>query len=177
MGLLPPVFRRAAQGVRLGTACLLGLLPGCQTEPPPAYLRLGGTAPALRDTPPSRALLVVFWATWCPPCREETPTLVKLAEHPPEGLRVIVFSHDAHLQDVEAFLDGPPAAGLHLRLDEGHAAARAFGVDALPASILVVEGRLTARFPGVRDWNSRSMRRLLERLLQEPPPAETAPSH
>ncbi|WP_083423157.1 redoxin family protein [Stigmatella aurantiaca] len=171
-------FRRAPGGLGLGVACWGGLLllPGCQNESPPAYVRLGGQAPAIADAPPSRALLVVFWASWCPPCREETPSLVKLAEQPPEGLRAVVFSHDAHLQDVEAFLGGPPGAGLHLRLDEGRAAARAFGVEALPASILVVDGRLTARFSGVRDWNSRAMRRLLERLLQEHRPAEGAPA-
>ncbi|WP_245767686.1 TlpA family protein disulfide reductase [Stigmatella erecta] len=149
-------------------------LPGCQSESLPAYVRLGGQAPALASAPPSRAWLVVFWASWCPPCREETPALVKLAEAPPEGLRVVVFSHDAHLQAVEAFLGGPPAAGLHLRLDEGHAVARAFGVDALPASILVVDGHLTARFSGARDWDSRAMRRLLERLLQERRPTGAA---
>ncbi|MFP2903682.1 TlpA family protein disulfide reductase [Pyxidicoccus sp. 3LFB2] len=153
---------------RVLALCLLVTASGCRTEPPPSYIRLEGTAPVLADAPVSRALLVVFWASWCPPCREETPQLLELATRPPEGLGVVVLSHDESLQAVEAFLGGPPAPSLHLRLDPGEATARAFGVDKLPTSILVVDGRLVARFPGPRDWSSRGMRRLLEKLAREP---------
>ncbi|WP_246137183.1 TlpA family protein disulfide reductase [Myxococcus llanfairpwllgwyngyllgogerychwyrndrobwllllantysiliogogogochensis] len=121
----------------------------------------------LADAPGSHALLVVFWASWCPPCREETPQLLSLAESPPEGLRVVVFSHDADLKAVESFFEGPPPSELRLRLDVGEKVAREYGVEQLPTSILVVEGQLVARFPGPRDWDSRAMRRLLERLTRE----------
>ncbi|WNG48130.1 TlpA family protein disulfide reductase [Archangium minus] len=175
--MLHPLLRALTRIIGPSVAALLVLLPGCRTEPPPSYIRLEGAAPTLTDAPTSQALLVVFWASWCPPCREETPGLLELAEKPPEGLRVIVFSHDAHLQAVEAFLGGPPAPELHLRLDEGHAVARSFGVDTLPASILVVDGRLVARFSGPRDWNSQAMRRLLEKLSREHPSRAPAPAH
>ncbi|MGE6757715.1 TlpA family protein disulfide reductase [Corallococcus coralloides] len=121
----------------------------------------------LADAPGPLALLVVFWASWCPPCREETPHLLSLAESPPEGLRVVVFSHDADLKAVESFFEGPPPPELRLRLDVGEKVAREYGVEQLPTSILVVEGQLVARFPGPRDWDSRAMRRLLERLTRE----------
>jgi cytochrome c biogenesis protein CcmG/thiol:disulfide interchange protein DsbE len=146
----------------------LVVLPSCRAEPPPSYLRVEGPAPVLQAAPTSRATLVVFWAAWCAPCREETPQLRALAEAPPEGLSVVVFSHDTGMKAVEDFLGGPAEAALHLRLDEGEAAARAFGVDKLPTSLLVVGGRLVARFQGPRDWNSRAMRRLLEKLIREP---------
>jgi cytochrome c biogenesis protein CcmG, thiol:disulfide interchange protein DsbE len=169
--MLHTPFREAARRIALsgGLLLLAGLLSGCRTEPPPSYLRLQGAAPALAGMPTSPALLVVFWASWCPPCRDETPALLALAETPPEGLQLAVFSHDAQLRDTEALLGGPPLPGLHLRLDEGKAAAHAFGVDTLPTSILVVEGQLAARFQGPRDWNSGAMRRLLEKLSREAP--------
>ncbi|MBA3439237.1 MAG: TlpA family protein disulfide reductase [Pyrinomonadaceae bacterium] len=40
-------------------------------------------------------LLVNFWATWCEPCRDEFPDLIKLdAEYRPRGLRFITVSLD-----------------------------------------------------------------------------------
>ncbi|NVJ15118.1 TlpA disulfide reductase family protein [Myxococcus sp. AM010] len=154
---------------------LLGLSPlawACKSEPPPAYVRLHEAAPALADVPPSRAVLVVFWATWCPPCRQETPQLVALAKAPPEDLQVVVFSHDETPQAVESFFEGPPPTTLHLRLDTGKQAGSAFGVEQLPVSVLVVDGGQVARFSGPRDWNARAMRRLLERLIRESHPLD-----
>ncbi|WP_338863608.1 TlpA disulfide reductase family protein [Myxococcus stipitatus] len=167
--MFPPRRRDLSRDLGLSALVLLlgVILSGCRTESTPSYIRLDGAAPSLQGTPDSRAVLVTFWATWCPPCRTETPSLVKLAEAPPEGLSVVVFSHDSDMKAVERFLSGPPTPALHLRLDEGLAAARAFGVGTLPTAILVVDGQLVARFSGSKDWNSQAMRRLLEKLTQE----------
>ncbi|MEP6923548.1 MAG: redoxin family protein [Pyrinomonadaceae bacterium] len=55
-----------------------------------------------------RPLLVNFWATWCPPCREEFPDLVKIdKEYRPQGLQFVTVSIDdlAEIErDVPAFL-------------------------------------------------------------------------
>ncbi|MFY1831126.1 TlpA family protein disulfide reductase [Myxococcus fulvus] len=170
------MMRRSHFGAGVAALLLSSPLTACRTEPPPpSYLRVEGPAPRLAEVPDSRALLVVFWATWCPPCRTETPQLVSLAEAPPDALRVVVFSHDTDVKAVEAYLEGPPPGALHLRLDEGHQVARAFGVDTLPQSFLVVDGRLVARFSGPREWDSRGMRRLLEKLIREHPPRASTP--
>jgi thiol-disulfide isomerase/thioredoxin len=45
--------------------------------------------------PGARATLVNVWATWCTPCREEFPDLVRLADtHREDGLRVLFVSAD-----------------------------------------------------------------------------------
>jgi cytochrome c biogenesis protein CcmG/thiol:disulfide interchange protein DsbE len=154
----------------LAAAVLLASLAGACAEPehrPPPYVRLDAPAPRLEDVPAARALLVVFWATWCLPCIAETPQLRALAEEPPEHLSVVVFGHDQDVSAVREFFAGDPPPSLNFRLDGDGAVARAFGVDKLPASFLVVEGQNMARFSGPRDWSSPAMRRLLRKLISE----------
>jgi thiol-disulfide isomerase/thioredoxin len=53
-----------------------------------------------------RWVLVDFWATWCPPCVEEMPYLVKLAEaYGPRGLAFLAVNQDGdgEIRDVEHF--------------------------------------------------------------------------
>jgi thiol-disulfide isomerase/thioredoxin len=59
-------------------------------------LDLEGLRKTLARNPASaRPLLVNLWATWCEPCREEFPDLVKLAsEFGPRGLEFAAISFD-----------------------------------------------------------------------------------
>lgn len=153
----------------LARLALLGaLLAGCRSEPAPDYVRLRGPAPIVPGVASQGGVLVVFWASWCPPCRAETPQLRALAEAPPSGLAVKLFSHDTGLEDIERYFAGPAPQALQLELDAGRRAAQAFGVEQLPVSILVVDGQLVARFEGPRDWSAPGTRRLLERLIRTP---------
>lgn len=140
----------------------------CGDLRPPPYTRLEGRAPAEWER--RGPVLVVFWASWCPPCVEELPGLRALARDPPAGMEVVTLAQDEPAP-LRAFFAGAPPPELGVVRDEGHALAGAFGVDELPAAFLVVDGELRARFSGPRDWGSRGMRRLLARLVSEASPA------
>lgn len=50
-------------------------------------------------------VLLDFWATWCPPCREETPGLVHLSQHLPSNDIVVVgISMDENQSAITAFV-------------------------------------------------------------------------
>jgi thiol-disulfide isomerase/thioredoxin len=68
-------------------------------DSPPSEIReidLDGLKKILqRDAKDTRPLLVNFWATWCDPCREEFPDLVKLdADYPSKRLNFVAVSLD-----------------------------------------------------------------------------------
>jgi len=52
-----------------------------------------------------KVTLVNFWATWCPPCREEIPALIKLQDVYRDQLQIIGVSFDeGSVDDVRAFV-------------------------------------------------------------------------
>jgi thiol-disulfide isomerase/thioredoxin len=144
---------------------MLALL-GCSEPAPPPYTRLDDMAPAIEGLP-SGPTLLVFWATWCPPCREELPSLRALARALPPGVAIVTYGEDDEEAPVREFFQGEPPPELRYRRDVGRHVATALGVDNLPAAFLLADGRLLARFDGSRSWNSLGMRRLLARLSEE----------
>lgn len=103
-------------------------------------------------------VLVHFWATWCPPCREELPALLEFAAS--SEVRVLAISVDPQWYDVREFLrrDPPP----EVVLATAPSAAGEFGVVTLPETFLVDStGHLRLRLPGARDWTSPALRELV----------------
>ncbi len=69
-----------------------------QSMPNVALEQLGGGTWRLADHR-GQAILINYWATWCGPCRTETPGLVRLARET-EGLAVVGISMDTGDREV-----------------------------------------------------------------------------
>ena len=83
-----------------------------------------------------KVVVVNFWATWCPPCREEMPTLQRVAASEPD---VIVLEVDLMEPGDKArsFLDSLGLDRLQPVLDGDGATTRRFGVLSLPSTFFV----------------------------------------
>jgi cytochrome c biogenesis protein CcmG/thiol:disulfide interchange protein DsbE len=98
---------------------------------------LDGAPLPVGDELGKQVVVLNFWATWCPPCREELPEFSKLATQFP-GKPVSFYSvcideeKDLIASVVNETTPKPPAA-----YDEGGAAATAYQVSFLPTTVLV----------------------------------------
>lgn len=110
--------------------------------------------------------LVHFWATWCPPCRKELPTLIDMARRDRRQLRVWAVSTDSAWAAVSQFLDD--SVPKTVVRDVGGRAARTFGVTGLPDSYLIdPHGRIVARFSGAQNWSSGEMQTMIDQIIRD----------
>ena len=99
--------------------------------------------------------LVNFWATWCPPCMEETPSLVDFAKKNQTQFLFISVSEDGAKRELETFLKAFPRLRQTalLVVDADQSVGRLFGVNKLPESFVyeASSGRVL-QISGATDW-------------------------
>lgn len=107
-----------------------------------------------------QVVLVNNWATWCPPCKAEMPTLAAYYnEHNPEGFTIIAIEAGEPLESVAQF-----ATDFNLKfpvwLDPDGASLNAFGNGNLPNSF-VIDRSGTVRYA----WTGEISRSMLEKYV------------
>jgi len=112
-------------------------------------------------------VLLNFWATWCPPCLEELPSLEALNHSmKSKPFSLVAISVDKEEGVVRKFLAelSRPLTFLVL-LDPSGESARRFGTDKFPESYLIGnDGRLIKKYVGALDWMSP---KILDEIDQE----------
>lgn len=114
-------------------------------------------------------VLVNFWATWCPTCREEMPALERLhARFRADGLVVLAIAIDPDGASAVVPFVAEHGLTYPVGLDPKMTVSDRFGVRALPSSFLVDRrGRLVARAFGPREWSSEAAYRAVTTLLAQ----------
>lgn len=133
----------------------------------PTWTDLNGrefTLDALRG----RVVVLNFWATWCLPCREEMPDLVRLqSEQALHGVQVVGASADP-IDQSEAVTDYARELELNFPVVVGATTSdmQAFGLGtALPATVVLDrDGEVVARFDGI--FKPKKLEAAVERALK-----------
>jgi thiol-disulfide isomerase/thioredoxin len=157
--------------------------PAASAKPTDAMLPMPAdlaTILAAVRAPGARAVLVNLWATWCDPCREEMPDLIRFYRaHRAEGLRLVLVSADdpESQKDVARFLTEAGAAGALAFIKTGDDMAFINGLDArwsgaLPASFLYDSRGAQRQF-----WPGRVTLPDLEAALAQIAPATKGAPH
>ena len=100
-----------------------------------------------------QVVVLNFWATWCPPCVEETPSLENFAEQMrDQGVTVIGISVDQDRMAVQKFVERFHISYL-IALDSDQGVANRYGTSKFPETyILDRDGRVAEKLIGAIDW-------------------------
>jgi len=115
-----------------------------------------------------KLVMLNFWATWCPPCRLEMPSMEKLyQEFKGEGLEVVAINFMESEKPIKSFLK-ENGFTFPVLLDKKGEIARKYGVHGLPVTYLIARnGNLLARSMGYKDWYKPETRELISTLLKD----------
>jgi peroxiredoxin len=99
----------------------------------------------------TRIVLVNFFASWCPPCKTEMPSLQKVyTEYHPRGLEIysITNMQQDNIADVQQLIQSS-AATFPILLDQDGSTYNAYAIRALPTTFLIdSHGRIQKTFYG-----------------------------
>jgi cytochrome c biogenesis protein CcmG, thiol:disulfide interchange protein DsbE len=172
------------------TTAVFGIVLAIKLRPQLNPVEIGSSAPAFRATnlrtkqPASlddyrgKVVLVNIWATWCPPCRAEMPSMEKLHKklaNTDFRIAAVSVDGDPFFPDHEA--EGPAdvlafADHLGLTFDILHDPAggirQAYDIFGVPESYLLDRhGIIVKRVIGAADWEDPVNEMLIRRLLSE----------
>lgn len=115
-----------------------------------------------------KVVLLNFWATWCPPCREEIPSMMKLEKAMTgKPFQIVAVSLDESGKPaIDSFFK---ESGLMLPtyLDSAGKAAKSYGVTGVPESfILDKNGIVAKKIIGGIAWDSPDVASFIEGLMK-----------
>ena len=147
------------------------LVSACDRGDHPA--RIGSAAPAFSVSDGARTadlaqlrghvVILNFWATWCPPCIEELPSLLDLQHRLPQ-VTVVAISQDEDPAAYRAFLAVHQVDLLTLR-DPSARIPRLYGTEKIPESYVIdAQGIVRRKFVSAQVWTSPEIVDYLSKL-------------
>ena len=117
-----------------------------------------------------KVVLLNLWTTWCPPCREEMPSMERLFRQLRDrGFVLLAVSQDEGGQSAVAPFVRDMNLTFPVLIDPEHQVGDRYQVWGYPESFIIDrEGRVVERVIGPRDWDSPKQIKALEALLSAP---------
>ncbi len=144
--------RAAAANASAASAKVIRFAKDPEMAPPFLLRDINGKIVSTADWK-GKVVILNFWATWCPPCREEVPELVQLQANYKDKLLVIGASEDEDepqkvRQFVQRFGMNYPVVMATKELIDNYG-----GVPALPTSFLIdPQGRVVQKHTGLYEY-------------------------
>ena len=166
-------MKRLLAGLALG----LGLTTGAYAAgfesraatPAPALKArdMSGASKTLADYR-GKVVVLNFWASWCPPCLREMPSMERLrVKMKGQPLEIVALASAEGPDDVKAFLS-KMQLGFPILLDADGSNTQRWKVFALPTSFLLDrQGRVRYVLTGPTEWDEGEALKIIETMLAE----------
>jgi thiol-disulfide isomerase/thioredoxin len=115
-----------------------------------------------------KVVFVNFWATWCPPCREEMPSMQRLYTMlPKDKFEMIALYNKDNPELVKNFI-----AKLNITLpildDQQNIIGQSYGLTGLPETFIVdKQGMIREKYIGPAQWDSPEYIDMLTKYINE----------
>lgn len=115
-----------------------------------------------------KVVVLNFWATWCPECVIEIPSLNAFADaYRGQDVAILAVSVDKSEEAVREFLVNNAMRFTVLLDREGEVFVGKYTTRALPSTVLIDRsGRIAVRLPGQQDFRSRGFDQRVRELLE-----------
>ncbi|MDG6778618.1 TlpA disulfide reductase family protein [Thiomicrorhabdus sp. zzn3] len=116
-----------------------------------------------------QVVLLNFWASWCPPCVHEMPSMARLKEALKEQpFEILAVNLAEEAAAIDAFLQQRPV-NFPVLLDPSGSAVQSWQVFAYPSTYLIdKQGRIRFALFGGTEWDQTEHLQVIRSLLQEP---------
>jgi len=112
-----------------------------------------------------KVVLVNLWATWCPPCIAEMPSLKELYADYKDQMQFVFIARDDP-KKVRSFLV-KKEYNLPVYFEQS-SSPDVFAVESIPTTFIISKnGKILIKKTGAANWNSDATRKLLDNLLKE----------
>jgi peroxiredoxin len=112
-----------------------------------------------------KVLVLNFWATWCPPCISETPSLNAFQRSFADRKVVVIgISVDKNQEKYRRFLQRFRIAFQTYR-DPNATISADYGTYQYPETYVIKEGRILRKYVSDQDWTHNDIKQYIESLL------------
>ncbi len=122
-----------------------------------------------------RVVFLNFWATWCPPCRREMPSMERLYKQLKDrDFTMLAVDMQESEKPVKAFMS-EFSLSFPALLDRNGDISSLYGIVGLPSTYIIDrEGKIIGKAVGPRDWSSQESIRLFQSLLKKSAPVASS---
>ena len=162
-GLTSQLFARGGAGNSAADRAPKMAVPAVSPNAGDIQVRtLSGQSVSLASAFAGKPTMLVFWASWCPDCRRETPKIKEaFAKFSKEGLNVVAVDTAGRdkLEAVKAYIHENGLA-YPVYYDAGTSAAKAYGITWIPTILLIdPSGKVVFKAPHVDEASIRELLR------------------